>query len=141
MKTSYPVDGNGNVTVLLKDGYNCIEVNADYEGRNVTQVYALKGKVVRYVVENETRPGMPLRIGDKAGVWIIGKNIAVHKISRIYNNGVGLIRYMTDMPMQGLLVNDRAHRAELSRLYRRERGGLLYAAGRAADGLRNDHAP
>ena len=108
VKTSYPVDGNGNVTVLLKDGYNCIEVNADYEGRNVTQVYALKGKVVRYVVENETRPGMPLRIGDKAGVWIIGKNIAVHKISRIYNNGVGLIRYMTDMPMQGLLVNDRA---------------------------------
>lgn len=108
VKTSYPVKGNGDVTVLLKDGYNCIEVNADYEGRNVTQVYALKGKVVRYVVENETRPGMPLRIGDKAGVWIIGKNIAVHKISRIYNNGVGLIRYMTDMPMQGLLVNDRA---------------------------------
>ena len=108
VKTTYTADGNGDVTVLLKDGYNCIEVNADYEGQNVTQVYALKGKVVKFVVENETRPGENLRVGDTAGVWTIGKNIPVHKISRIYNNGQGKICYITDMPMQGYLTIDKA---------------------------------
>ena len=106
VKTTYTADGNGDVTVLLKDGYNCIEVNADYEGQNVTQVYALKGKVVKFVVENETRPGENLRIGDTAGVWTIGKNIPVHKILRIYNNGTGKICYITDMPRQGYLTID-----------------------------------
>ena len=108
VKTTYTADGNGDVTILLKDGYNCIEVNADYGGQNVTQVYALKGKVVKFVVENETRPGENLRIGDTAGVWTIGKNIPVHKISRIYNNGQGKICYITDMPMQGYLTIDKA---------------------------------
>ena len=106
VKTTYTADRNGDVTVLLKDGYNCIEVNADYEGQNVTQVYALKGKVVKFVVENETRPGENLRIGDTAGVWTIGKNIPVHKILRIYNNGTGKICYITDMPRQGYLTID-----------------------------------
>ena len=106
VKTTYTADGNGDVTVLLKDGYNCIEVNADYEGQNVTQVYALKGKVVKFVVENETRPGENLRVGDTAGVWTIGKNIPVHKILRIYNNGTGKICYITDMPRQGYLTID-----------------------------------
>ena len=106
VKETYTANGNGDVTIRLKDGYNCIEVNADYEGQNVTQVYALKGKVVKFVVENETRPGENLRIGDTAGVWTIGKNIPVHKILRIYNNGTGKICYITDMPRQGYLTID-----------------------------------
>lgn len=106
VKTSYTADGNGDVTILLKDGYNCIEVNADYEGQNVTQVYSLKGKVVKFVNENVSRPGEPLRIGDTAGVWTIGKHISLHKISRIYNNGMGSIRYITDMPRSSLLITD-----------------------------------
>ena len=108
VKTTYTADGKGDVTIRLKDGYNCIEVNADYEGQNVTQVYALKGKVVKFVVENETRPGENLRIGDTAGVWTIGKNIPVHKILRIYNNGTGKICYTTNMPMQGYLTIDKS---------------------------------
>lgn len=37
------------MTILIKDGYNGIEVTADYQGQTVTQVYSLKGKVTRYV--------------------------------------------------------------------------------------------
>ena len=69
VKTAYTPDANGDVTILLKDGYNCIEVNADYEGENVTQVYALQGKVVKFITENVSRPGEALRKGDEAGVW------------------------------------------------------------------------
>ena len=108
VKTTYTADANGDVTILLKDGYNCIEVNADYQGQNVTQVYSLKGKVVKFVVENETRPGENLRVGDTAGVWTIGRNIPVHKILRIYNNGSGKICYTTNMPMQGYLTTDKS---------------------------------
>ena len=106
VKTEYQVQDNGDVTILLKDGYNCIEVNADYEGKNVTQVYSLKGKVVKQVVENITRPGEALRTGDAAGVWTIGRPICLHKISRIYNNGNGATQYITDMPRQGLVRHD-----------------------------------
>ena len=102
VKTSYSVDGNGDVTILLKDGYNCIEVNADYEGQNVTQVYSLKGKVMEYVQENVSRPGEPLRTGDTAGIWMIGKPEAIHKILRIYNMG-GKPVFKTDMPQQSYL--------------------------------------
>ena len=98
VKTTYTADGNGDVTILLKDGYNCIEVNADYQGQNVTQVYSLKGKVIRYVVSNFSRPGEPLRQGDIAKVRIIGQFIPVHKILRIYNNGEGVASFMTQMP-------------------------------------------
>ena len=106
VKTEYKVQDNGDVTILLKDGYNCIEVNADYDGKNVTQVYSLKGKVVKQVVENITRPGEALRTGDAAGVWTIGRPICLHKISRIYNNGNGSELYITDMPRQGLVRAD-----------------------------------
>ena len=106
VKTEYQVQDNGDVTILLKDGYNCIEVNADYEGKNVTQVYSLKGKVVKQIVENITRPGEALRTGDAAGVWTIGRPICLHKISRIYNNGNGATQYITDMPRQGLVRHD-----------------------------------
>ena len=106
VKTEYKVQDNGDVTILLKDGYNCIEVNADYEGKNVTQVYSLKGKVVKQIVENITRPGEALRTGDAAGVWTIGRPICLHKISRIYNNGNGATLYITDMPRQGLVRHD-----------------------------------
>ena len=106
VKTEYKVQDNGDVTILLKDGYNCIEVNADYEGKNVTQVYSLKGKVVKQIVENITRPGEALRTGDAAGVWTIGRPICLHKISRIYNNGNGATQYITDMPRQGLVRHD-----------------------------------
>lgn len=103
VKTTYTADGNGDVTILLKDGYNCIEVNADYEGQNVTQVYSLKGKVIRYVVSNFSRPGEPLRQGDIAKVRIIGLFIPVHKILRIYNNGEGMPSFMTQMPGLGYI--------------------------------------
>ena len=98
VKTTYTADGKGDVTIRLKDGYNCIEVNADYQGQNVTQVYSLKGKVIRYVVSNFSRPGEPLRQGDIAKVRIIGQFIPVHKILRIYNNGEGVASFMTQMP-------------------------------------------
>lgn len=55
-----------NVTILIKDGYNGIEVTADYQGQTVTQVYSLKGKVTRYVQENISAPVRP-RTGDTAG--------------------------------------------------------------------------
>ena len=106
VKTAYTPDANGDVTILLKDGYNCIEVNADYEGENVTQVYALQGKVVKFITENVSRPGEALRKGDEAGVWTLGRPICLHKISRIYNNGNGATMYITDMPRQGLVRSD-----------------------------------
>ncbi len=106
VKTAYTPDANGDVTILLKDGYNCIEVNADYEGENVTQVYALQGKVVKFITENVSRPGEALRKGDEAGVWTLGRPICLHKISRIYNNGNGATMYITDMPRQGLVRTD-----------------------------------
>ena len=106
VKTEYKPDANGDVTILLKDGYNCIEVNADYEGKNVTQVYSLKGKVTKNIIENISRPGEALRKGDNAGVWIIGRPICLHKILRIYNNSNGATQYISDMPRQGLLKAD-----------------------------------
>ena len=57
VKTAYPVDENGNVTVLLKDGYNPIEVTATHNGQRVTQVYGIKGKVLSYELSNVTVPG------------------------------------------------------------------------------------
>ena len=106
VKTEYKPNANGDVTILLKDGYNCIEVNADYEGKNVTQVYSLKGKVTKNIIENISRPGEALRKGDNAGVWIIGRPICLHKILRIYNNSNGATQYISDMPRQGLLKTD-----------------------------------
>ena len=46
------------MTILIKDGYNGIEVTADYQGQT------------RYVQENISRPGEALRTGDTAGIWI-----------------------------------------------------------------------
>ena len=106
VKTEYKPNANGDVTILLKDGYNCIEVNADYEGKNVTQVYSLKGKVTKNIIENISRPGEALRKGDNAGVWIIGRPICLHKILRIYNNGNGATSYISNMPRQGMLKTD-----------------------------------
>ena len=105
VKTDYTPDAKGNVTILLKDGYNGIEVTADYQGHTVTQVYSLKGKVTRYVFENNSRPGEPLRTGDTAGVWIIGKPIPIHKILRIYNMG-GKVTFQTDMYLQSQAYAD-----------------------------------
>ena len=105
VKTDYTPDESGNVTILLKDGYNGIEVTADYQGHTVTQVYSLKGKVTRYVFENNSRPGEPLRTGDTAGVWIIGKPIPIHKILRIYNMG-GKVTFQTDMYLQSQAYAD-----------------------------------
>ena len=105
VKTDYTPDESGNVTILLKDGYNGIEVTADYQGHTVTQVYSLKGKVTRYVFENNSRPGEALRTGDTAGVWIIGKPIPIHKILRIYNMG-GKVTFQTDMYLQSQAYAD-----------------------------------
>ena len=108
VKTDYTPDESGNVTILLKDGYNGIEVTADYQGHTVTQVYSLKGKVTRYVQENISRPGEALRTGDTAGIWIIGRPTNVHKILRIYNPASTTVFY-TDMPMQSVVNTDNQH--------------------------------
>ena len=107
VKTDYTPDAKGNVTILLKDGYNGIEVTADYQGHTVTQVYSLKGKVTRYVQENISRPGEDLRTGDTAGIWIIGKPVELHKILRIYNMG-GSPTFRTDMYLSNIADTDRA---------------------------------
>ena len=96
------------MTILIKDGYNGIEVTADYQGQTVTQVYSLKGKVTRYVQENISRPGEPLRTGDTAGIWIIGRPTNIHKILRIYNPASTTVFY-TDMPMQSVVNTDNQH--------------------------------
>ena len=96
------------MTILIKDGYNGIEVTADYQGQTVTQVYSLKGKVTRYVQENISRPGEALRTGDTAGIWIIGRPTNVHKILRIYNPATTTVFY-TDMPLQSVVNTDNQH--------------------------------
>ena len=108
VKTDYTPDESGNVTILLKDGYNGIEVTADYQGHTVTQVYSLKGKVTRYVQENISRPGEALRTGDTAGIWIIGRPTNIHKILRIYNPATTTVFY-TDMPLQSVVNTDNQH--------------------------------
>ena len=108
VKTDYTPDESGNVTILLKDGYNGIEVTADYQGQTVTQVYSLKGKVTRYVQENISRPGEALRTGDTAGIWIIGRPTNIHKILRIYNPATTTVFY-TDMPLQSVVDTDNGH--------------------------------
>ena len=108
VKTNYTPDESGNVTILIKDGYNGIEVTADYQGHTVTQVYSLKGKVTRYVQENISRPGEALRTGDTAGIWIIGRPTNIHKILRIYNPASTTVFY-TDMPLQSVVNTDSQH--------------------------------
>lgn len=108
VKTDYTPDESGNVTILIKDGYNGIEVTADYQGHTVTQVYSLKGKVTRYVQENISRPGEDLRTGDTAGIWIIGRPTNIHKILRIYNPATTTVFY-TDMPLQSVVNTDNQH--------------------------------
>lgn len=108
VKTDYTPDEKGNVTILIKDGYNGIEVTADYQGQTVTQVYSLKGKVTRYVQENISRPGEALRTGDTAGIWIIGRPTNIHKILRIYNPATTTVFY-TDMPLQSVVNTDNGH--------------------------------
>ena len=105
-KTEYPVAEDGSVTILLKDGYNPIEVTATYEGQQVTQVYGLKGKVISYQVNNTSRPGQEIRQGDKVTINITGITTPVKKILRIYNPS--LVRYMfeTDMPYQSQVISD-----------------------------------
>ena len=108
VKTDYTPDESGNVTILIKDGYNGIEVTADYQGQTVTQVYSLKGKVTRYVQENISRPGEALRTGDTTGIWIIGRPTNIHKILRIYNPATTTVFY-TDMPLQSVVNTDNGH--------------------------------
>ena len=100
-KTAYPVAADGTVTVLLKDGYNPIEVTADYEGKTVTQVYGLKGKVIDYTLSNVTRPGQEPRLGDTVDLKITGLSSPVYKILRIYNPMKLYFSYFTeDLPQQ-----------------------------------------
>ena len=106
------------MTILIKDGYNGIEVTADYQGQTVTQVYSLKGKVTRYVQENISRPGEALRTGDTAGIWIIGRPTNIHKILRIYNPATTTVFY-TDMPLQSVVNTDNQHD-----IYRTDENGV-----------------
>ena len=111
-KTAYPVAADGTVTVLLKDGYNPIEVTADYEGKTVTQVYGLKGKVIDYTLSNVTRPGQTPRIGDTIDLKITGLSVPVYKILRIYNPmGPHFVYFTDDQPQQYMLNsnNDQYH--------------------------------
>ena len=89
------------MTVLLKDGYNPIEVTADYQGQRVTQTYGLKGKVIDYTITNVTRPGQTPRIGDTIDLKITGLSVPVYKILRIYNPMGPRFVYLTeDLPQQ-----------------------------------------
>lgn len=111
-KTAYPVAADGTVTVLLKDGYNHIEVTADYEGKTVTQVYGLKGKVIDYTLSNVTRPGQEPRLGDTVDLKITGLSVPVYKILRIYNPmGPHFVYFTDDLPQQYMLNsnNDQYH--------------------------------
>ena len=111
-KTAYPVAADGTVTVLLKDGYNPIEVTADYEGKTVTQVYGLKGKVIDYTLSNVTRPGQEPRLGDTVDLKITGLSVPVYKILRIYNPmGPHFVYFTDDLPQQYMLNsnNDQYH--------------------------------
>lgn len=111
-KTEYPVSADGTVTVLLKDGYNPIEVTADYQGQRVTQTYGLKGKVIDYTISNVTRPGQTPRIGDTIDLKITGLSVPVYKILRIYNPMGSRFVYLTeDLPQQYQLNgnNDQYH--------------------------------
>ena len=111
-KTAYPVAADGTVTVLLKDGYNPIEVTADYEGKTVTQVYGLKGKVIDYTLSNVTRPGQTPRIGDTIDLKITGLSVPVYKILRIYNPmGPHFVYFTDELPQQYMLNsnNDQYH--------------------------------
>ena len=112
-KTEYQVNANGDVTVILKDGYNPIEVSAVYEGKQVTQVYGLRAKVISYILSNETRPGQPLKAGDQATLQITGLSTPVYKILRIYNPSGVQFWFDTDMPYQSELIS----------------GGTQYASG------------
>ena len=112
-KTEYQVNANGDVTVILKDGYNPIEVSAVYEGKQVTQVYSLRAKVISYILSNETRPGQPLKAGDQATLQITGLTTPVYKILRIYNPTGVQFWFDTDMPYQSELMS----------------GGTQYASG------------
>lgn len=111
-KTEYPVSADGTVTVLLKDGYNPIEVTADYQGQRVTQTYGLKGKVIDYTITNVTRPGQAPRLGDTIDLKITGLCVPVYKILRIYNPMGPRFVYLTeDLPQQYQLNgnNDQYH--------------------------------
>lgn len=103
VKTEYKADSNGNVSVLLKDGYNPIEVTATYNGKRVTQVYGLKGKVVKCTITNVTRPGNSFRVGDTVMIQLKGLATPVHKILRIYNPSATSYWYDTDMERQSVL--------------------------------------
>ncbi len=103
-KTEYPVDHNGNVTVFLKDGYNPIEVTATYESKEVTQVYGIKGKVIRYEIINETNPGSATyEEGDTITINIIGLDAPVKKILRIYNPSATAFRYDVNLPRRSVV--------------------------------------
>lgn len=138
VKTDYTPDAKGNVTILLKDGYNGIEVTADYQGHTVTQVYSLKGKVTRYVQENISRPGEDLRTGDTAGIWIIGRPTNIHKILRIYNPATTTVFY-TDMPLQSVVNTDNQHDIYRTDEMVRKTGILSAPRCGLSDGIRHDH--
>ena len=111
-KTEYAVNSDGTVTVILKDGYNPIEVTADYQGQRVTQTYGLKGKVIDYTITNVTRPGQAPRLGDTIDLKITGLSVPVYKILRIYNPAGPRFVYLTeDLPQQYQLNgnNDQYH--------------------------------
>jgi hypothetical protein len=99
-RTEYPVDADGTVTVLLKDGYNPIEVSATYDGQRVTQVYGLKGKVISYELANVTDPeaGDSFKEGDTASLKIKGLATPVHKMLRIYNPSATQFWFDTNLP-------------------------------------------
>ena len=131
VKTDYTPDESGNVTILLKDGYNGIEVTADYQGHTITQVYSLKGKVTRYVQENISRPGEALRTGDTAGIWKIGQPTNVHKILRIYNPSPETV-FITDMPLQSVVSGDRNIHNTITRILSDGTKSMIRDQGRMA---------
>ena len=52
----------------------------------MTQVYGLKGKVIKYEITNETRPeSETYQVGDTISINIVGLDAPVKKILRIFN--------------------------------------------------------
>ncbi len=102
--TAYPVDADGNVTVLLKDGYNPIEVTATLGGQRVTQVYGIKGKVISYEISNVTVPGSTtFTEGDTVSLKLKGLSPAVYKMLRIYNPSSTQYWFETNLPRYAML--------------------------------------
>ena len=83
--TPYAAGADGSFTVSLKEGRNIIEVT--YNGS--AQYHVVKALGVGVSVENRTRAGEPLAVGDTARITITGLQMPIEKLAGVYNPGFG----------------------------------------------------